>query len=61
MTSQDIAGCWGEVTSAQTRGAFGPERGTDLEEPGLQAPVDTGCVCKGHASRREAGAGLSGA
>lgn len=34
MTSQDTAGWWGEVTSAQTRGAVGPERGTDLEEPG---------------------------
>ena len=34
---------------------------TDLEEPGLQALVDTGRICKGHSSRREAGAGLSGA
>lgn len=61
MTSQGTEGWWGEVTSEQTRGSVGPERDSDLEEPGLQALVDTGRVCKGHSSRREAGAGLSGA
>lgn len=60
VTSQGTEGWWGEVTSEQTRGSVGPERDSDLEEPGLQALVDTGRVCKGHSSRREAGQGSRG-